>query len=69
MSRDTVEIVSGRRDANRWLLTTAIGGDYFVNWDQCIKPFWDDYAARHRLGIAVVVGDLFTGEEPELNGA
>jgi hypothetical protein len=69
VSRDTVEIVSGRRDADRWLLTTAIGGDYFVNWHQRIKPFWDDYAVRHGLGIAVVVGDLFTSEEPELNGS
>ena len=69
MSRDTVEIISGRRDTDRWLLTTAIGGEYFANWHQRIKSFWDDYAARHRLGIAVVVGDLFTGDEPALNGA
>jgi hypothetical protein len=69
MKNGAVRFVGGNKDSNRWLLTTAIGGDYFERWVEQVKPSWDQYAEDHELGIAVVVSDLFEVNEPELNGA
>ena len=69
MSDGPVRIVRGSSGTERWLLTTAIGGDYFESWSATVRPFWEAYADRHGLGIAVVVGDVFELDEPELNGA
>lgn len=69
MSDGLVRIVRGSSGTERWLLTTAIGGDYLDRWSATVRPFWEDYADRHGLGVAVVVDDLFGNDEPELNGA
>jgi hypothetical protein len=64
-----IRIVGGDVASDRWLLTTAIGGDYFQRWSSHVEPSWRRYAEEHGLGIAVVTEDLFRGEEPALNGA
>jgi hypothetical protein len=69
MNEGPVRILRGSKGTERWLLTTAIGGDYFDRWSATVREFWEDYASRHQLGIAVVVGDLFVSGEPELNGS
>ncbi len=69
MSDGPVQIVRGSSGTERWLLTTAIGGDYFERWSATVRPFWEDYADRNGLGVAVAVGDLFGSDEPELNGS
>ncbi len=69
MDDSAVRIVGGDPSSHQWLLTTAIGGNYFDQWNRYVKPYWDMYAAEHGLGIAVVVDDLFTDDEPRLHGA
>ena len=69
MSQNSVELVGGNRQADQWLLTTAVGGDYFANWTRTVKPYWDDYAARYGFGVAVITENLFFSGEPQLNGA
>jgi hypothetical protein len=69
MDEGAIQIVGGDASSDRWLLTTAIGGDYFERWSARVKPSWDRYAKEHRLGIAVAVADLFEGGEPALNGS
>ncbi len=56
-------------DTDRWLVTTAIGGDYRAKWEQWAQPFWVRYAERHGFGIAVVTHNLFRPDEPQLNGS
>ena len=55
--------------AENWLVTTAIGGDYFQRWEDFARDTWLRYARRHGLGIAVAVFDLAEYDEPCLNGA
>jgi len=69
MNAEAIQIVGGDPSSDRWLLTTAIGGDYFDRWSDHVRPSWERYAEAHGLGIAVVVADLFVPGEPELNGA
>ncbi len=69
MTQGAIRIIGGDAASDRWLLTTAIGGDYFERWLSHVQPSWERYADDHGLGIAVVMGDLFTGDEPRLNGA
>ena len=69
MTERAIRIVGGDAKSDRWLLTTAIGGDYFERWMDQVKPSWDRYADEHGVGIAVVVGDIFSDGEPALNGA
>lgn len=64
-----IEMVAGSEATNNWLLTTAIGGDYLPRWRTTAAPSWIDYAGRHDLGIAVIVGDIHRPGEPKLNGA
>jgi hypothetical protein len=69
MSKGAVRIVGGDAASDRWLLTTAIGGDYLERWTTSVLSSWQHYADNHKLGIAVVTSDLFTDSEPSLNGA
>lgn len=66
---EQVKVVFESQDSDNWLLTTAIGGDYYKRWSDTALPYWLKYAERHGLGVAVAVGDLFRAGEPELNGA
>lgn len=52
-----------------WLVSTAIGGDYFQNWEEGFSGHWFRYADRYGLGIAIAVEDLSSAEEPQLNGS
>lgn len=64
-----IELIVGSSATKNWLLTTAIGGDYFERWHDGARPYWLEYAARHGLGVAVAVGDLVRTGEPALNGS
>lgn len=55
--------------AENWLVTTAIGGDYFERWVDFARDTWLRYARQHGLGVAVAVSDLMVDDELELNGA
>ncbi len=55
--------------AENWLVTTAIGGDYFERWEGFARDTWLRYARQHGLGIAVAVSDLAEEDELQLNGA
>ena len=68
-SAEQIKVVFGSQDSNNWLLTTAIGGEYYKRWSDTVLPYWLEYAERHGLGVAVAVGELFRADEPELNGA
>lgn len=61
--------IRGDESADRWLVTTAIGGEYFAKWERAASANWMRYAEHHGLGIAVAVGDMHEDGEPELNGA
>jgi hypothetical protein len=65
----SIRLFEGGPDTGEWLVTTAIGGDYLARWQAGPAASWFDYAQRHGLGIAVAVGDLPRGGEPDLNGA
>lgn len=54
---------------NCWLVTTAIGGEYFAEWKRNVSSNWIRYADRHGIGIAVATNNLWQGSEPQLNGA
>ena len=68
-SWEQITVVFGSQDSDNWLLTTAIGGDYYDRWADTALPYWLAYAERHSLGVAVAVGDLFRADEPNLNGS
>ena len=40
------------------IATTAIGGNYFSNWEKYSKASWIDYALKFGIGIAVFTEDL-----------
>ncbi len=40
------------------IATTAIGQEYFANWESFSYPSWLSYAKRHNLGIIVVTEDI-----------
>jgi hypothetical protein len=65
----TIRIVDGDRGYANWLLTTAIGSSYVQDWEATALPLWREYAARHEVGIAVVVQDIYRPNELELNGS
>jgi hypothetical protein len=69
VNAEKIRIIRGDTSSERWLLTTAIGGDYFQRWHRWVRPSWEHHAEEHGLGIAVVVADLFSNGEPELNGS
>ncbi len=52
-----------------WLVSTAIGGDYFERWKDGFSALWFDYADRHELGIAIAIENLQSTSTPQLNGA
>jgi len=65
----TIRIIDGGRGCANWLLTTAIGASYLQDWEATALPLWRKYAARHEVGIAVVVQDIYRSHELELNGS
>lgn len=69
MPKTRLEHVGGTASADNWILTTAIGGEYFDDWRRNVQPSWDRYAREHGAGIAVATGDLFTRDQTALNGA
>lgn len=62
-------VLLGEVDSDRWLVTTAIGGDYFNRWQTFAQDTWLRYASRHGLGVAVAISDISGAQEPGLNGA
>ena len=68
MADSSVLTVRGTSSEN-WIVTTAIGGGYLQNWERDFLPSWNHYAVRHDIGIAVVVGSIFSEDEPSRNGA
>lgn len=69
MIESSIRVVRGDDSSGLWLVTTAIGGEYFERWNRTVRDSWERYADEHGFGIAVVTGDLFGSDEPRLNGA
>lgn len=59
----------GSGGERNWIVTTAIGGNYFSQWEGQTASTWVDYARRFGLGIAVFTSDIHRRDEPPRHGA
>lgn len=69
MGESSISLIRQCSGTDQWLVTTAIGGNYFAEWEQWARPFWEHYAERHGYGIAVVTGDINHDQEQVLDGS
>lgn len=51
------------------LVTTAVGEDYFDNWEKYSLPSWEKYARKYDLGIVVMRNRLVGGVESQIKNA
>lgn len=69
MTTSGIVLVRRPERTNQWLVTTAIGGEYFGRWEESAKVYWELYARKHDYGIAVVTNALNHEDEPDRDGA
>lgn len=65
----SLTILLGNEETPNWLVTTAIGGSYFSEWQSLLSGLWLDYARHHGLGLAVAQEDVFRAGEARRSGA
>lgn len=51
-------------DIQAVILSTSIGGQYFLDWDKFARHTWEWYAKTHRLGILVYSDSVVTRDHP-----
>lgn len=49
--------------SNNYLVTVAIGSDYFDCWKKYAYPFWLNYCQKHGLGLLALTESLFDSED------
>lgn len=48
------KVYRSAKDARGLIATLAVGGDHLLRWEQYALPLWDQYCARHNLGLVAV---------------
>jgi hypothetical protein len=64
MTSENSFIVARDTKSGNWLVTLAIGDEYFSTWTSTVKNSWLDYADRYDLGVLIITEHLIEADNP-----
>ena len=53
------EIIIKSKNKN-YLVTLAIGGNFYLDWKKYALPLWKKYCLRNKIGLIVIKKDLIS---------